>query len=178
MTSTHRTVRVFISSTFRDMHAELDHLVTVVFPELRERVEQVGLGFCDGANCDANVAKGIDFISSQNNRLTNCFGWICKIISGQNSIMASDTDPGAQIDLLIDRADNTISLCEMKFSEGQFTIDKPYAGELRQKRDTFRRVTGTRKNIFLTLVTTFGIVDNAYAKELVANSVLADELFS
>jgi len=89
----------------------------------------------------------------------------------------SQTDPGAQIDLLIDRADNTISLCEMKFSEGQFTIDKPYAGELRQKRDTFRRVTGTRKNIFLTLVTTFGITDNTYAKELVANSVLADELF-
>src|SRR4051794_34552070 len=33
-----RTVRVFISSTFRDMHAERDHLVKVVFPELRERV--------------------------------------------------------------------------------------------------------------------------------------------
>ena len=33
-----RTVRVFISSTFRDMHAERDHLVKVVFPELRERL--------------------------------------------------------------------------------------------------------------------------------------------
>lgn len=89
----------------------------------------------------------------------------------------SEADPGAQIDLLIDRADDTISLCEMKFSEGLFTIDKPYAGELRQKRDTFRRVTRTRKNIFLTMVTTFGIADNAYARELAANSVLADELF-
>jgi len=38
-------VRVFISSTFRDMHAERDHLVTVVFPELRERVEQLGQEF-------------------------------------------------------------------------------------------------------------------------------------
>ncbi len=34
-----RTVRVFISSTFRDMHAERDHLVKVVFPALRERLE-------------------------------------------------------------------------------------------------------------------------------------------
>jgi hypothetical protein len=42
-----RSVRVFISSTFRDMHAERDHLVTVVFPELRERVEQLGLEFFD-----------------------------------------------------------------------------------------------------------------------------------
>ena len=38
-------VRVFISSTFRGMHAERDHVVTVVFPELRERVEQLGLEF-------------------------------------------------------------------------------------------------------------------------------------
>lgn len=91
--------------------------------------------------------------------------------------VASEAAPGAQIDLLIDRADDTISLCEMKFSEAQFTIDKAYAEKLRQKRDTFRRITGTRKNLFLTMVTTFGIVDNAYAKELVANSVLAEELF-
>jgi len=91
--------------------------------------------------------------------------------------IGSEAAPGAQIDLLIDRADDTISLCEMKFSEGQFTIDKSYAAELRQKRDTFRRITGTRKNIFLTMITTFGIADNAYAKELVTSSVLADELF-
>jgi hypothetical protein len=47
MVSTDQTVRVFISSTFRDMHAERDHLVTVVFPELRERVERLGLEFFD-----------------------------------------------------------------------------------------------------------------------------------
>ncbi len=42
-----KQVRVFISSTFRDMHAERDHLVTVVLPELRERVERLGLEFLD-----------------------------------------------------------------------------------------------------------------------------------
>lgn len=47
MEGTRQTVRVFISSTFRNMHAERDHLVTVVFPELRERVEQLGLQFLD-----------------------------------------------------------------------------------------------------------------------------------
>ena len=47
MSAAWKTVRVFISSTFRDMHAERDHLVTVVFPELRERVEQLGLEFFD-----------------------------------------------------------------------------------------------------------------------------------
>ena len=40
MSASWRTVRVFVSSTFRDMHAERDHLVKVVFPALREQVER------------------------------------------------------------------------------------------------------------------------------------------
>jgi hypothetical protein len=47
MNPTSKVVRVFISSTFRDMHAERDHLVTVVFPELRECCEKLGLEFFD-----------------------------------------------------------------------------------------------------------------------------------
>lgn len=47
MSSPDNKVRVFISSTFRDMHAERDHLVTAVFPELRERCERLGLEFFD-----------------------------------------------------------------------------------------------------------------------------------
>jgi AAA+ ATPase superfamily predicted ATPase len=85
--------------------------------------------------------------------------------------------PGAQIDLLIDRRDDAINLCEMKFSETEFTINKKYAMELRQKMDVFRKVTGSRKNIFLTMVTTFGVTDNAYAQELVANSLTMEALF-
>jgi hypothetical protein len=87
------------------------------------------------------------------------------------------SERGAQVDLLIDRRDQTINLCEMKFSDAEFTIDKRYATELRNKRDIFRRVTGTRKNVFLTMVTTFGVADNAYAKELVAKSLTMDALF-
>jgi len=84
---------------------------------------------------------------------------------------------GAQIDLLIDRHDQTINLCEMKFADGEFTIDKRYAAELRHKRDTFRRITRTRKNLFLTMVSTFGVHNNAHAKELVAASLTSDALF-
>ena len=51
-------VRVFISSTSRDMHVERDHLVAVVLPELRERVEQFGLEFFDVDLCWGVLAKG------------------------------------------------------------------------------------------------------------------------
>jgi hypothetical protein len=89
----------------------------------------------------------------------------------------TSTRSGTQIDLLIDRQDKTINLCEMKFSDTRFTIDKRYAAALRDKKDVFRRVTGSRKNLFITMVTTFGVTDNAYAKELIASSLTADALF-
>jgi hypothetical protein len=64
---------------------------------------------------------------------------------------------GAQVDLLLDRADLTISLIEIKFSQGPFTITKSYAQELRQKVEVFKQVTGTKKNVFLTFLTTHGL---------------------
>ncbi len=84
---------------------------------------------------------------------------------------------GAQIDLLIDRRDQTINLCEMKFCDAEFQITKKYAQDLRRKRHVFSEVSGTRKNIFITMVTTFGITDNIYSKEVVANALTLEDLF-
>ncbi|MEI6651014.1 MAG: ATP-binding protein [Chlorobiaceae bacterium] len=84
---------------------------------------------------------------------------------------------GAQIDLLIDRSDATINLCEIKFSQGEFTVDASYAKELRRKIDVFRQVTKTRKNIFLTMITTYGVTDNIWRKDVVANVLTLDALF-
>jgi hypothetical protein len=87
-------------------------------------------------------------------------------------------DQGAQIDLVIDRADQSINLCEMKLADAAFVIDKGYARELEQKRDVFRRVTGTRKALFLTLVTTHGLRDNDHAQRLGVEVVTMDALFA
>lgn len=65
----------------------------------------------------------------------------------------------------------------MKFSEGPFVIDKRYAATLRQRRDTFRRETGTTKSLFLTFVTSNDVKRNAYGLELVDASVTLDALF-
>jgi hypothetical protein len=86
-------------------------------------------------------------------------------------------DKGAQIDLLIDRRDFVINICEMKYSESEFIIDKGYAGELENKRDVFKQETGTKKSLFLSLVTTFGVKENDYFTKLVQNSVKMDALF-
>jgi hypothetical protein len=89
----------------------------------------------------------------------------------------SAADEGAQIDLVIDRADRSINLCEMKFAESEFVIDKAYARDLERKREVFRHVTGTKKALFLALVTTHGVRNNEHAQRLGVQSVTMDALF-
>jgi len=84
---------------------------------------------------------------------------------------------GAQIDLLIDRKDFVINICEMKYSESQFVMDKSYAGELENKRDVFKQERGTKKSLFLTLITTFGVKENEYFLKLIQNSITMDVLY-
>jgi AAA+ ATPase superfamily predicted ATPase len=84
---------------------------------------------------------------------------------------------GAQIDLLLDRADRCINLCEMKFATSEFTIDKKYAGELQNKVDVFTGETKTKKTIFITLITTYGVKANDHATAIVQAEVVMGDLF-
>ena len=83
----------------------------------------------------------------------------------------------AQADLVIDRRDNCVNLCEMKFYATEFSIDKKYAQELEKMRQTFREETGTRKHLFLTMITSFGITKNEYSIGLVDQNLVMDDLF-
>ncbi len=85
---------------------------------------------------------------------------------------------GAQIDLIIDRRDQVINLCEMKFSINPYTISKKYADELRNKIGCFKSETQTRKAVFLTMITTFGINKNEHYGSVVQNDLTMDVLFN
>jgi len=80
-------------------------------------------------------------------------------------------DKGTQIDLLIDRADNCINLCELKFYNGQFTISKEYANKLTEKKQKFIEQTKTNKTIFITMITFYGTKENYYYREVVNNQI-------
>ena len=90
---------------------------------------------------------------------------------------ATNEHSGAQIDLLIDRSDKAINLCEMKYSDGPYTIDKKYMENLRNKAALFRQLTKTRKGIALTMITSFGLVKNSYSMNNIHSQVTADDLF-
>ncbi len=84
----------------------------------------------------------------------------------------------AQIDLLIDRRDQVINICEAKFSLDSFVITKEYAEKLRQKINTFKEATQTKKSVFLSMITTYGVERNKYANTLIQNEITMDDLFT
>jgi len=88
-----------------------------------------------------------------------------------------DTYPGAQIDLVIDRADQCINLCEAKFTKENFAIDKNFAEKLRIKKAVFKIATETKKALFTTILTTYPSLKNQYYQEEIANEVTMDKLF-
>ena len=101
--------------------------------------------------------------------LTNVYSW-------RQKADESSGISGVQIDLLIDRNDQVVNLCEMKFSKAEYTITKDYDMALRQKLEAFRIGTNCRKAIHLTMVTTYGLAHNGYV-ETIQNSVVMDDLF-
>ncbi|TAM99084.1 MAG: ATP-binding protein [Chitinophagaceae bacterium] len=91
---------------------------------------------------------------------------------------AGKNSNGAQIDLLIDRRDHCINVCEIKYSLGEFAITKGYANALKNKIDVFRQQTKSRKSLFLTMITTYGVKRNIYYAGLVQNEIMMDQLFA
>ena len=92
-----------------------------------------------------------------------------------SSWISRGEENGAQVDLVIDRADRVINLCEIKFAKGPFEIDRAYDLTLRGKIEIFRNETKTRKALHLTMITTYGIKQGKYAG-LVQSEVNMDEL--
>jgi hypothetical protein len=83
----------------------------------------------------------------------------------------------AQVDLVIDREDDVINLCEIKFYNQDFSIDQDYFNILRNKENQYRTATKTKKSIYTAMVTTWGVKTNQYSKAIVSNTLTMQYLF-
>ncbi len=91
----------------------------------------------------------------------------------------SDADKGifgSQVDLVINRNDHVVNLCEMKYSLSDYAITKEYDQKLREKVSDFKTATKTRCSIHLTMVVTYGLKRNIYSPH-VQSVVNAEDLF-
>lgn len=106
---------------------------------------------------------------------------ISGIATSVASFIAAPKDglSGAQIDLLIDRSDQVINnLCEMKFSVSEYEVTKQDVENFSAKKTVLRYHTKTNKHLFLTLVTTFGAINNSHRLNHVDQVVTQDDLFA
>ncbi|MFZ0564584.1 MAG: ATP-binding protein [Chlamydiales bacterium] len=91
-------------------------------------------------------------------------------------------DKGAQIDLLFDREDGVITLCEIKYRDKKYALDKANAKSLDNKKELFEenfpsKSKPTGKQIYIALISTYGMKKNMYSEELIDNEVVLEDLF-
>ncbi len=97
-------------------------------------------------------------------------------ISSWRFVAKTDHTKGTQIDLLIDRSDQMITLCEIKHTEKPFVIDKSYAENLKRKISLFIEKTKTDKQVHLVMISSHGLQTNAYSRALIEQVVTCQDL--
>ena len=83
---------------------------------------------------------------------------------------------GAQIDLLIDRKDDVINICEIKYTDEEFCVDAKYEKELIHKQELFRKETKQKKAMLITLITVEGLKRNEHS-DIIQNTIISNSLF-
>ncbi len=102
---------------------------------------------------------------------------IDRILNDASAWRSRTPGDNTQIDLVIERADRNINLCEMKFSKELYVIDREYEKKLREKMAIFRTATDTRLSTRVTLVTTYGVLKNKHSG-IVDDEIVLDDLFA
>ena len=108
------------------------------------------------------MALGISGVS------TEYFSW---------QVRGDEVNDGAQIDMVIDRADKTANLCEIKYSNSEFVIDKAMDKNLRNKMERYRQAEKGRRNLLMTLISPYGLKENMYSS-IIQNVITLDDLFA
>lgn len=129
-----------------------------------------GLAFERVCLAHAEQIKGALGISGMR---TRCYAWR----SPKSKEQGERELPGAQIDLLIERADNAVNICEMKYSAGEYEIDRDESRRMLNRRERFMADSGGKAAVYLTFVTTCGLVHNMYWND-VQSEVTLDDLFA
>ena len=101
---------------------------------------------------------------------------ISSISTETSSWRSRSSSPGAQVDLLFDRKDGIINLCEVKYSKSEYSISAKEETNLRNKIASFEAETKTKKVVHLTMITTYGIVNNRHSG-IIHSDIKLDSLF-
>ena len=126
-------------------------------------------GYAFEAVCMKHVENIINALGIRANSTIGSWRSIPKKGSAEN---------GAQIDLVIERTDNAITLCEIKYTDKPYAIDKHYAEKLKHTMAIFGQKTKTTKQLFLAIISANGLKKTIYSEGLVSGIVTLNDLFA
>lgn len=101
-------------------------------------------------------------------------GLECDQIESKNYTWSSSE---AQVDLVVDRDDSTVNLCEIKYCSSDYALDATDLKKLRNREDQFRAIKAPRKGLKTAVITTWGVKENQYSTAIVRNVVTMKSLF-
>ena len=87
---------------------------------------------------------------------------VAGVLTYSSGWRSKEAKNNSQIDLIIDRNDNVINICEMKYSNKEYIISKEYDQKIQKRKWTFMEETKTKKALHTTLITTYGVKRNMY----------------
>jgi len=93
------------------------------------------------------------------------------------SVRGDNSGNGMQIDLVIDRDDRVINICEMKFCRNEFSVDSEYARKIQERIETTQQFTGQKRTVVSVLITTYGLKRNEYSGRF-QKVITMEDLFS
>lgn len=128
---------------------------------------QAWAGYAFEAVCHKHISKIITALNIKN----------AESVSAWRTTAKHESLDGAQIDLLIDRSDDAITICEIKYTDIPFAINKGYAENLNKKIAVFKTITKTQKQIFLAMISANGLKPTMYSEEMVSGVVTLADLF-
>jgi uncharacterized protein len=112
-------------------------------------------------------------------QIKKAFGISGVITNEYSYVLKGNADQqGIQIDMIIDRADNCVNILEVKFYNTEYEVSETYARQLLHKATIFQEKTRLKKNVFITMLTVFGVKKNEHYLMAVTNQLLIDDLFT
>jgi AAA+ ATPase superfamily predicted ATPase len=126
------------------------------------------LGYAFESICYKHVANLREALKIPSSAIPSTWSYNAKKLTSQR---------GAQIDLLFDRPDDSITLCEIKYTDEPFVITKEYMNDLQRKVTVFKERTNTEKQLFLSIISASGLKNNFYAQDLISSTATLEDLF-
>lgn len=163
----------------RDARYKLIDFFTLFYCNFADKVK-VSTGFWENSlhNPQLNAWRGFAFEEvcyAHQDRIKSALG-ISGINANISPWISNEKDSNTQIDMVIDRDDRVVNICEIKFYSGVFSITKQYDLELRNKVSAFTEQSKKKKNPHLTIITTFGLKQNMYSGS-VQRVITMEDLF-